>query len=288
MSIELSTPVVDDLMETITALGTWQTDASPMQLHPGDLGWKGRFGAAELAASIRVWRRDGLILALGFLDEPDLLRMTIAPDALSDDDLAGRLVGDLVDPARGVLPAGRANVEAPATALVQRALEDEGWGTDDPWQPLYRDLGEPVEDAGVRVEVVTSQRTDDQVAVIRSAFERSTFTDERWQTMAASPLYEDARSLVAYDGGGAPVAAVTVWSAGPGRPGLIEPMGVHADHRGRGYGRAITIAAASALREMGSSSVRVCTPGSYTGAIATYASAGMQKQPQVRDRVRVA
>lgn len=49
---------------------------------------------------------------------------------------------------------------------------------------------------------------------------------------------------------------------GVGRPGLLEPMGVHADHRGRGYGRAISRAAAAQLRGMGSSSALVCTPRS--------------------------
>jgi GNAT superfamily N-acetyltransferase len=47
------------------------------------------------------------------------------------------------------------------------------------------------------------------------------------------------------------VAAVTVWSAGPGKPGLLEAMGVHREHRGLGYGKAITVAAAAALQELG-------------------------------------
>jgi len=44
---------------------------------------------------------------------------------------------------------------------------------------------------------------------------------------------------------------VTVWSAGPGKPGLLEPMGVHQEHRGHGYGKAITVAAAASLQELG-------------------------------------
>jgi ribosomal protein S18 acetylase RimI-like enzyme len=82
------------------------------------------------------------------------------------------------------------------------------------------------------------------------------------------------------------VAAVTVWSAGPGKPGLLEPMGVHRDHRGHGYGKAISVAAAAALREMGSSSALVCTPSSNVAAVATYASAGFVPLQEVRDLVR--
>src|SRR5436305_974719 len=81
-----------------------------------------------------------------------------------------------------------------------------------------------------------------------------------WRAMAAGLPYADARCLVAYDDLGTAVAAVTVWSAGPGRPGLLEPMGVHREHRGHGYGTAITVAAAAALQELGSSSAIVCTP----------------------------
>lgn len=100
-------------------------------------------------------------------------------------------------------------------------------------------------DAGVRVVVVGPDDVAARTAVQRAASERSTFTDERWHAMAAGPAYADARCLVAHDDDGAAVAAVTVWSAGPGRPGLIEPMGVHRDHRGHGHGRAITLAAAA-------------------------------------------
>ncbi|MEV7890709.1 GNAT family N-acetyltransferase [Streptomyces sp. NPDC088357] len=79
---------------------------------------------------------------------------------------------------------------------------------------------------------------------------------------------------------------MTVWSAGPGKPGLVEPMGVHTDHRARGYGRAITVAGAAALREMGSSSVRVCTPSSNVGGVATYKAAGFAARPEIADRIR--
>lgn len=79
---------------------------------------------------------------------------------------------------------------------------------------------------------------------------------------------------------------VTVWSAGPGKPGILEPMGVHDDHRGHGYGRAISVAAAAALREMGASSAMVCTPSDNTGAVATYVSAGFEPLPERLDSAR--
>ena len=82
------------------------------------------------------------------------------------------------------------------------------------------------------------------------------------------------------------MAAVTLWSAGPGKPGLLEPMGVHPERRGQGYGKAITVAAAAALQGLGSSSAIVCTPSSNVGAVATYKSAGFQERTEIRDRYR--
>jgi ribosomal protein S18 acetylase RimI-like enzyme len=283
MAIMLGKPGVDGLGEAVGALREWQHDGAPMQLHPGDLGWFWRFGAEATAAAVRTWRRDGRILAVGLLDGPELLRLTIAPDAHRDEELARRLVEDVTGPERGVLPAGKVCVEAPKGVLLQDLLSGNGWNADEPWTPLRRDLAEPVQDPGVRIEVVGPEQADVRAAVQRASFDGSTFTDERWHAMAAGSPYADARCLVAYDDRGNAVAAVTVWSAGPGKPGVLEPMGVHREHRGRGHGKAITVAAAATLRELGSSSAMVCTPSSNAGAVATYESAGFRRLPEVGD-----
>jgi GNAT superfamily N-acetyltransferase len=286
MAVVLGVPGVEQLTEAVGALRAWQYDGAPMQLHPGDVGWFWRFGAEATAAAVRTWSRYGEILAVGLLDGDALLRMTVAPDALQDEELAHRLAADLTGPDRGVLPTGRVNVEAPRGALVRDLLSESGWGLDDPWTPLRRDLAEAVPDPGVRVEVVGPSRVQVRTAVQRASFDNSTFTDERWHAMAAGPVYADGRCLVAYDEQNHAVAAVTVWSAGSGRPGLIEPLGVHRNHRGHGHGTAITLAAAAALQEMGSSSAIVCTPSSNVGGVATYASAGFQRHDEIRDVFR--
>ncbi|MGZ4600063.1 MAG: GNAT family N-acetyltransferase [Oryzihumus sp.] len=288
MSIVLSKPGVDGFSEVVRALREWQHDGAPVQLHPGDLGWNWRFGAEATVAAVRTWSRDGQVLAVGLMDSPELIRLAIAPEAQRDEELAQQLVADVSQPERGVLPQGDVDVEARCGALFRELLLDAGWVAGEPWTPLRRDLSQPVEDCGLRIEVTGPEQAHARAAVQRAAFERSTFTEERWQTMAAGSLYADARCLVAYDGEDTAVAAVTVWSAGPGRPGLLEPMGVHPDHRGHGYGTAITVAAAAALRELGSSSATVCTPSANVGAVATYTSAGFQQLPDVPDLHRSA
>ncbi|WP_330932830.1 GNAT family N-acetyltransferase [Cellulosimicrobium cellulans] len=74
-----------------------------------------------------------------------------------------------------------------------------------------------------------------------------------------------------------------------GRPGPTRAdraHGVHADHRGRGLGRAVTLAGLAALRELGASSALVATPASNVGGVATYVSAGFTHLPERFDRRR--
>jgi GNAT superfamily N-acetyltransferase len=287
MRFELLTPTPDQLGALVADLSSWQQDGLPIQLHPGDLGWQWRFGSTTLAEALRVWTANDTTMAIGFVDEAPLIRMAIAPSADHDEEFAHVLVRDLKDPARGILAAHKLIVEARFGTAFRSLLRSQGWVEDDPWTPLVRDLSDPVDGSGLRVEIVGPEHVADRVAVQRAAVGRSTFTAALWKDMSQSSAYEQARCLVGYDGQDHAVAAVTVWSAGPDRPGLLEPMGVHRDHRGHGYGTAITVAAAAALRDMGASSALVATPSSNEGAIATYASAGFRRMPDVTDFVYV-
>ncbi|HEX5595688.1 MAG TPA: GNAT family N-acetyltransferase [Micromonosporaceae bacterium] len=286
MTIKMGRPRTDGLGDVVRVLREWQYDGGPVQLHPGDVGWFWRFGAERTAEATRTWSRAGQTLAVGLLDGADLLRLAFAPEAFRDEELAQQVVDDVSPPERGALFDGKAYVEAPVGALVQDLLLKDGWESGEPWTLLRRDLDAPVPDPGVRVEVIGPEQAQEWAAVLRASFDGSTFTGERWQAMAAGAPYSDARCLVARDEQGEAVAVVAVWSAGEGKPGLIEPMGVHRAHRGHGYGRAITIAAARALQELGSSSMDVCTPSSNVGAVATYQSAGLEKLPERRDLYR--
>ncbi|MEU3742490.1 GNAT family N-acetyltransferase [Streptomyces sp. NPDC032198] len=288
MTIVLNEPGVDGLTGAVGALREWQDDRTPLQLHPGDLGWAWALGAEKLAAEVRTWSVDGRIVAVGFLDGPDVLRLTTAPDLRQDGELARRLLADLDDPERRVLPPGKVGLELPNGALLREVLLEAGWILDEAWTPLRRDLAEPVKDSGLRIEVAGPETAGVRTAVHRSAFGGQKFTEEVWHVLAAGPVYADARCLIGYDDQDNAVAAATVWSAGPGKPGLLEPMGVHAEHRGHGYGTAISVAAAAALREMGASSALVSAESSNIAAVATYKAAGYQPSSERLDVSRAA
>jgi GNAT superfamily N-acetyltransferase len=292
--IALRTPDANDLGTVLDELRAWQRD-DVFQLHPGDVGWFQRTGAEATAAALRVWTRDGRPVAIALLDGPTIARLGFAPDALADDGLAARVAADLADAACGVLAGGEASVESPRDAAVRAALAAAGWPDDEAWTPLARDLRDPVVEldaalAGLRLERTAPGREHARTAAHRAAFDGSRFSDEQWRAMAAGPAYRDARCLVlvaADDADGAePLAAATVWSAGRGRPGLLEPMGAHRDHRGRGLGRAITLAAAAELRALGASSATVATPSANVGGVAAYRSAGFVAGPERLDQRR--
>jgi ribosomal protein S18 acetylase RimI-like enzyme len=279
----LSTPDVEGLGEVVRALREWQYDGGPAQLHPGDLGWNWSFGAEATAAAVRTWSRDGQILAAGFVDSPTLIRLAVAPESPEDHELVRKMLLDVSEPERGVLPAGAVSVEARFGGPIPEGLLEMGWVNGESWTPLRRELRDPVEEGGVRIEVVGAESASLRAALQRASFESSKFSEERWHSMAGGLPYADARCLIGFDDEDNAVAVVTVWSAGPGRPGLLEPMGVHRDHRGQGHGTAITLAAAAALRQMGSSSATVSTRSANVGAVATYRSAGFQQLSDVPD-----
>lgn len=284
--IELNKSTMDELQLTVQTLCDWQQDGEIIQLHPGDLGWYGRLGAEDTIEAIRTWKHNDKPVAIGLLDGKDLLRIAIDPAVAEDPVLADKMAEDLTKPENGVLPEGAATVETRSSSLLRSKLIDYGWEKGEPWTSLKRDLSEPVEDSGLRIEVVTPDQVQDRVAVQRSAFDNSTFTEENWHAMAAGLPYKEARCLVGYDEEDNPVAIATVWSAGEGKPGLIEPLGVDNNHRRKGYGKAITLAAAAALQEMGASSATVCTDSANSGAVATYKSAGFEELPNIEDLTR--
>lgn len=292
----LRTPGSNELTTLAATLGGWQRDGGPIHLHPGDLGWFSMRGPEATAGALRTWSRDDVLVAVGLLDGQDgLVRLAVDPHLANDEMVARQILPDIADPSRGVLPEGAAIVEGRGATALQRMMLGEGWVNDEPWTPLHRDLSAPVPGtlvtrAGLRVEVVGPERAHSWMEVHWSAFKGTPFgeTERRevvdwWSTMMDGPFADRGRSLAVLDREDRAVAIVGVWSAGHGRPGLVEPMGVHLDHRGRGYGAAVCEAAAVALQQMGSSTAFVCAESSNVGAVSTYVAAGFTAHPPVMD-----
>lgn len=219
MGILLRTPSADELAAITREVGEWHSDSTPFQLHPGDIGWFGWRGDEVTAAALRTWWRDGQLVAAGLLDGPGLLRLAVAPAAMTDPDVADAIAGDIAHEDGRALPAGEADVEAPAGATLRDALVSRGWASGDEWTHLRQDVSRPISvPTDLRVEVVDQRNVHVRSDVHRAAFGSEAFTDERWRSVAATPAYRSARCLVGLVGE-VPAAAITVWSGGRGARG---------------------------------------------------------------------
>ncbi|MGB3330272.1 MAG: GNAT family N-acetyltransferase [Thermomicrobiales bacterium] len=239
----------------------------------GDLGWAMRDGAAWITANTRIWTdRTGSIVAGGVLEGELGIWMQMEAAHLLDHDLARAIVDDV----RGVGIREVAGAGVPSALRAELALR--GATIDpDPWPHLWRPL---TDDDLVTIPGVFSTATDaliaERIRVQRSAFERSTFSREKWDTMAAGPLFRPELDLVALNDGGAGVSALTAWWTGPGACGVIEPMGTHRDHWRQGHGTRVLRASFAALRRLGAAGVRVGVERQNAAAIATYRSVGFR------------
>lgn len=272
-----SAVTVDRVGEVIEALSGWQPRfGCSSGLHPGDVGWRLREPAAQFARLLSVWRDPAsTIVAVALLDEPRRLRVAVAPDREADHVLASTLAAALGE----LLPPGEAFVDLPSgPPLVAVRLVADGYEAEPDLEPLlYRALGSgdaglPPDVRPVRDDAEASARVDVQ----HSAFAGSTFTMEKWRRMASYPGYHRSLDLVAWTPQGVAAAAATAWSAGPGRCGLLEPVGTHPDHRRAGFGHRVIAGACSALAQLGASGVAVHTPASNTAAVAAYRACGFR------------
>ncbi|NJP93009.1 GNAT family N-acetyltransferase [Nonomuraea sp. FMUSA5-5] len=249
----------------LRALCAWTpADAPGGGLHPGDVGWLLRFDDA----AVFLWTDGGAPVAAGFLDGP-VLRVTTAPDlgpatldALATD------AGDLLEP-------GNDRCDG---------LPIPGWEPDP--EESWLVLSWSPRPVSSRAEPVDAAGAADRVLVQRSAFPGSTFTVERWHAMRRSPAAGLAVEVLVRTPEGEPAAAATGWLAGPGRCGLLEPVGTHPDHRGHGHGREAVLGACAALTERGASAVAVVTPSANEAAVALYRSAGFTVVRETRDWAR--
>lgn len=280
-SVIITTPRSNNLEQIIATLADWQQDRDVIQLHPGDIGWFQRFGEKATSDALRLWEKDGQLASIGMMDGSDLLRIALNPAFETDTELAEQMAKDIDE----ILEAG-ACLEARSADLLRKKLSKANWKEGEPWTSLALDLTESPKEADLEIKEVGEDQVTVRTSLQRASFDNSTFTEDNWRNMASGPAYKNARCLIGYDTDKNTVAMVTVWSAGEGRPGLIEPLGVDKKFRGNGYGKAITLAAAKALEEMGSSSVLVCTESSNVGAVNTYKSAGFRELPDIRDLVK--
>ena len=274
MSWHLEIPdeaVVEEIDSTLKAWeGTFGTASG---FASGDLGWSLRNGWKPTAEKLRIFASSKSdIGAIGFVESPTALWLTIDPSRLMDTALANAIADES-------LRSGFSELSTNSTpALVRRELGARGYSVDpSPWDHLWKPLTDAdiVDIPGV-VSTSTEALIEQRILAQRSAFENSTFTREKWDAMAAGPSFAPPLDLVALDDEGRGVSALTAWLPGPEACGMIEPMGTHAEHQRQGHGLRVLRASFSEMRKLGASGVRVFTTRGNDPAVATYKAAGFR------------
>jgi ribosomal protein S18 acetylase RimI-like enzyme len=255
--------------ELLREMAAWTPAGAPADtVHIGDLGWHLRFEDEIVAGTIVRWDRGGDLVAVAIREETSAW-LALAPSVGTDPVFAAEFAPAVT----ALLGAGEARLTVAPDWPVAKLLGEAGWETELRWPVFVRDLAAaPAWPSGA--ELVTPQTAAERVAVQRSAFDGSTFSVPRWEQMMSAPAGEFAVDLLVRDADGYAAAAATAWFAGTGRCGLLEPVGTHADHRGRGHGRTVVLAACGALAQRGASAAAVVTPETNGAGVRLYLSAG--------------
>jgi GNAT superfamily N-acetyltransferase len=165
--------------------------------------------------------------------------------------------------------------DADAGTALRDVLAERGWNPDvgDPWVAFHLPLDGALLGAADEAERAATAVAD-RVAVQRSGFRGSTFTEEKWHRMAAGPGYRPELDLLVRTADGVPAAAATAWLGADGGTAILEPVAAHPDHRRGGHARTVVLACARAAHDLGATDLCVCTPASNDTAVSAYARMG--------------
>ncbi|MFC4639106.1 GNAT family N-acetyltransferase [Deinococcus hohokamensis] len=113
-----------------------------------------------------------------------------------------------------------------------------------------------------------------RVSLHRAVWHPSRITLEAYRRLRAAPTYDPRLDVVVTDLAGAFVAYALGWFDAVTGQGIMEPVGTHPEHRGRGLGRAAVQEVTRRLAERGAGCIMIRTPETNVSACALYTSAG--------------
>ena len=281
----IARPVVPVLAGDVS----WWLASSPL-----DTDWRER---------IRLWERDGEVVAWAWLMPPDAADLFLRAD-LAPVDRRGLVaaIGDwLVERVQWWSVAAADAPETRVTRILTWALDADdalqgdlaaaGFAPDvEPEYSMFHrrlDDDRPLPEAplpeGYRVRPVRlPEELQARVDVHREAFAPSKMTVEKHTRLLDLPGYTADHDLVVEAPDGSLAAFTLVWWDPVARAGEFEPVGVHPEHRRRGLGRAVNVEGLRLLRRLGAIDAVVFSRQTNVASEALYASAGFDRLTTVR------
>lgn len=163
-------------------------------------------------------------------------------------------------------------------------LEGRGYALRDAHPLFTRSLADPIPEpslpAGYHVrasagEAEAEARARASYTAFRSTWDWDKYLQRRLSFMR-SPVYDDARDIVAVAPEGAIAAFAIHWFDPVNKVGLFEPVGTHADYHRQGLGKAVLLASLRRLKAHGMETAIVGTGRDNAAAIRLYESVGFR------------
>jgi ribosomal protein S18 acetylase RimI-like enzyme len=192
------------------------------------------------------------------------------------------LLEAMLDWAEPEVLVAKSGDERTACALIEAGFEHD---REAPWirwntRSLLEPFALPALPDGFRL--ATMAEYDDfgsRAAAHRSAFAPSRFTDDVYARVRREAPWRADLDCVVVDGEGEVAAFALAWLDEPNRAGELEPVGVRAQDRRAGLGRAVCLHALGRLRAAGAETAVVGSRGddAYPGPRSLYESIGFRE-----------
>ena len=235
--------------------------------HPGQLAWSARYALPEDLdhGPVALFRDPaGTVVGWAWAEAPDWLELCVDP---AHPEIAAEAARWFLG--RGATGTMR-TMALETEAHVLAGLAEEGFVVEEqPWFTHHHlDLVAPPpapEVPGYTFRAVAPGEGAERAACHRAAWATpggsSRVSGAAYQRLMATPPYRPDLDWVAVDGAGAMVASCLVWLDDRTGVALVEPVGCHPDHRGRGLAAAVSLAALRAARDAGARTGLVCPRG---------------------------
>jgi ribosomal protein S18 acetylase RimI-like enzyme len=264
----------------------------------GDIEWWTAGGGpdADWPSRVRVWERDGGLIAWGWFNPPGGLDWFVGDGLRADEERMVRteILEWLADRARAVRPAEAADAGDGDGPIELETWAGEGW-SEEPilrergWRPTETTLSQYVQPLDVELD---PPRVPDgyslrhlrgpaefaaRVEAHRAAFAPSKLTVEKYALLPGLAHYRVEHDLVVEAADGSIAAFAICWLDRDGSIGEFEPVGTHPDHQRRGLGRAIMRGGLRLMREAGLRDAVVFSLAANTASETLYRSAGFER-----------
>jgi mycothiol synthase len=252
----------------------------------GDLEWWGINDPDETPEKlVRLWFDRSELVGWVWLEPPDAAAWMATPAASLDvltaivDDLEATVPPDPETGVRRTRTYARDDELAAVELLTRRGYVPDDRAFSQWVRKLPPGGGPAIPELGLppgyrRASTSWPDDIERRVEVHRSAFAPSRMTVEKYRAILDRAHYAPERDRVIVAPDGSFAAFANAWWDPVAHVGELEPVGVHADHRRRGLGRAVCFDAYRALADLGARECVIFSSVTNAASEGLYASLG--------------